>query len=584
MCRKYSKFNNYELFPFKRIDGFDNEAFEGYESILDEFRRLQALGKRVFVLDFYPGVNKKEVLEQIKKLNPKIIIDSDECTYPSEKLNEMFEDNLGTDRVFGIMCYKNIDWCFDSSRIEAARKTLSENNEGTVFVIGTGAGLITEGDCYIYFDLARWEIQLRYRDGMSNWRCENADAPILSKYKRGFFIEWRLCDRYKKDRIERFDYIVDTNKANLPKMISGEAFRFALDKVSKEPFRVQPYFDPGVWGGQWMKQNFSLPDDKENYAWSFDGVPEENSLNLKFGEIVVELPSIDLVLYKPRTLLGERVHARFGTEFPIRFDFLDTVEGGNLSLQVHPLTEYIQQNFGMHYTQDESYYLLDAIGDETYVYLGLKENVDKSEFERELRLADKGGYEFPVEKFVNKIKVKKHDHVLIPSGTIHCSGENTMVLEISATPYIFTFKLWDWSRVGLDGLLRPIHIDHGLKNIQWDRDTNWVMENLVNRTETIHNEDGLLIEKTGLHEREFIETIRYSFNKEISFKPIDSVRVLNLIDGGEVTVTSSENKFEDFVVHYAETFIIPASAGEYKIKPTGVSEGKEVKLIEAWVR
>ena len=49
--------------------------------------------------------------------------------------------------------------------------------------------------------------------------------------------------------------------------------------------------------------------------------------------------------------------------------------GGNLSLQVHPLTDYIQDRFGMHYTQDESYYLLDAAPD-AVVYLGLKSGVD----------------------------------------------------------------------------------------------------------------------------------------------------------------------------------------------------------------
>ena len=92
----------------------------------------------------------------------------------------------------------------------------------------------------------------------------------------------------------------------------------------------------------------------------------------------------------------------------------------------------------------------------------------------DLRKAEKGEIAFPAEEYVNKIPVKKHDHVLIPAGTIHCSGKNTMVLEISATSYIFTFKLWDWGRVGLDGIPRPVHIEHGLKNIQWERTTPWI--------------------------------------------------------------------------------------------------------------
>ena len=58
-----------------------------------------------------------------------------------------------------------------------------------------------------------------------------------------------------------------------------------------------------------------------------------------------------------------------------------------------------------------------------------------------------------------------------------------MVLEISATPYIFTFKLWDWGRLGLNGLPRPIHLDDGLANIDWNRDTEWVGKNLIDRIE-----------------------------------------------------------------------------------------------------
>ena len=77
-------------------------------------------------------------------------------------------------------------------------------------------------------------------------------------------------------------------------------------------------------------------------------MPEENSLLLKFGDEVIEIPSINLVFRYPEKLLGDPVRARFGDEFPIRYDLLDTFDGGNLSLQVHPLTEYIQEKFGMH--------------------------------------------------------------------------------------------------------------------------------------------------------------------------------------------------------------------------------------------
>ncbi|WP_242851463.1 class I mannose-6-phosphate isomerase [Clostridium sp. DMHC 10] len=216
-----------------------------------------------------------------------------------------------------------------------------------------------------------------------------------------------------------------------------------------------------------MKDVCNLDKNEENFAWCFDGVPEENSLFLRYGDIRIEVPSINIVLYKPKELLGDKVYSRFGAEFPIRFDFLDTIEGQNLSLQVHPTTEYIQESFGMHYTQDESYYILDAT-DDASVYLGLKEGVNKEEMIKDLEDAQAGVIVFNAEKYINKFPAKTHDHFLIPAGTVHCSGSGAMVLEISATPYIFTFKLWDWGRVGLDGLPRPIHIEHGKKsNSMW---------------------------------------------------------------------------------------------------------------------
>lgn len=159
-----------------------------------------------------------------------------------------------------------------------------------------------------------------------------------------------------------------------------------------------------------------------------------------------------------------------------------------------------------------------------------------------------------------------------------------MVLEVSATPYIFTFKLWDWDRLGLDGLPRPIHIDHGLTNIAWDRDTNWVQGNLINQIQPVAEGPGWREERTGLHQLEFIETRRHWFTGSTSHETQDTVHVLNLVEGEEVVVESPANAFEPFVVHYAETFIVPAAIGEYKISPTGKSTGKSCATIKAFVR
>jgi hypothetical protein len=159
-----------------------------------------------------------------------------------------------------------------------------------------------------------------------------------------------------------------------------------------------------------------------------------------------------------------------------------------------------------------------------------------------------------------------------------------MVLEISATPYIFTFKLWDWGRLGLDGSPRPIHHEHGLANIVWNRDTEWVGKNLINRIEPMGEGPGWREERTGLHELEFIETRRHWFTSSTPHDTMETVNVLNLVEGEEAIVESPTGAFDPFVVHYAETFIVPAAVGGYRISPSGRSIGKTCATIKASVR
>ena len=579
--------SNYDKFPTVAVRSSASGCQIGWAAILERLREAAPAGSScVLCVECYPGVFLQEVERALTEgLRPATVIATRTLLKAPEKIEQLVRPYLGDDPVFGRMNGVVLEDFFDPRILASARRSAQQRNQGTTLIVGTGAALVDpQPDILVYADLARWEIQRRQRGGeIGNLGANNLGESASLKYKRAFFIDWRAADRLKKTLLPKIDLLLDTNDPRVPKMITGDDFREGLRVTAHRPFRVVPYFDPGPWGGHWMEDVCDLPKDKPNHAWCFDCVPEENSLLLGFGDVRLEIPAINLVFQHPRELLGDAVHGRFGAEFPIRFDFLDTMGGGNLSLQVHPLTEYIQDKFGMNYTQDESYYLLDA-GPHGTVYLGLKEGIDRSAMIADLRCAQEGGPHFPAEQYVNIFPAKKHDHFLIPAGTVHCSGKNSMVLEISATPYIFTFKLWDWGRLGLNGLPRPIHLDHGVANIQWDRTTPWVRNNLVDRFEPVASGTGWREEQTGLHEREFIETRRHWFTGTVPHDTQGGVQVLNLVEGREAVIESPSGAFSPFVVHYAETFIVPAAVGKYTIRPSGESEGRECATIKAYVR
>jgi mannose-6-phosphate isomerase class I len=577
--------SNYDKYPLVRVSDSRDGCEMGWNAIGRRLKVSVRPGRFVICVECYPGCFEKDIEKQlVSALQPQIVLRAEKCYLPESAIQSLYARDLGDDPVFAFMGKYELSEFMDERDLAKQRSRLRRAS-GVVLVIGTGATLLAEQwDLLVYCDMARWEIQQRQRAGeVTNLGLQNCTERPQAKYKRAYFVDWRAADRLKKNLIPQIDFLLDTNQRDLPKMITGRQHLQGLKNAAHRPFRVVPFFDPGPWGGQWMKEVCDLPRDAENYAWCFDCVPEENSLLLGFGDVKVEIPSINLVFQHPRELLGEAVHARFGTEFPIRFDFLDTMDGGNLSFQVHPLTEYIQQHFGINYTQDESYYLLDA-AEGGCVYLGLKENIDREQMMADLLQAQEGTIQFDADKYVNQFPAEKHDHFLIPAGTPHCSGKNSMVLEISATPYIFTFKMWDWGRLGMDGTPRPIHLQHGFRNIQWNRTTQWVEKNLVKVVDPVAKGPGWREERTGLHEREFIETRRHWFTAPVHHSTNGGVNVLNLCEGREAMVESPTGQFSPFVVHYAETFIVPAVVGDYVIRPHGLSEGQECATIKAYVR
>ena len=535
---------NYDKFPSTKISGTILRGWNDIHTLLmDCFK-----SRKVLAVELYAGVREDEVINELKSLSPTLLINTRDLMKPENEIKEMTERFMTKDVLFGYVTNLSLKDYFDAGKLEVARKQVAANDR--VIVVGSGAAMIAQAEAtLVYVDMARWEIQQRFRaHEVKALGVDNREDAVSLQYKRGYFNDWRVLDKYKEGLFDKADFWLDTHIANDPRMIDRETFFKGIEETIKTPFRVVPFFDPAPWGGQWMKEVCGLNPEKENYGWCFDCVPEENSLYFEVNGVRFELPSVDLVLLKSRELLGEPVEARFGKDFPIRFDFLDTVGGGNLSVQVHPTTQFIRENFGMYYTQDESYYLLDA-KEGASVYLGLKNGINKDDMIRDLREAQKGEIVFDTEKYVNKLPAKKHDHYLIPGGTVHCSGSEALVLEISSTPNLFTFKLWDWQRLGLDGKPRPINVERGKEVIDWKRNTEYVKEYLANHFTQIAEGEGWSEERTGLHPNEFIETRRHWFSKSVTHHTNNSVNVLNLVEGEEVVVESPTSAFKPFVVH-----------------------------------
>jgi mannose-6-phosphate isomerase class I len=572
--------SNYDKYPSTKMQG---DISTGWESIINQFS-LAVEQSGVLAIDMYVGVYEEELLGEIEKVGCDLLIKTSDLFKTETEVLSMTEPFMTDDALFGhVSTLKMIDY-FDVDKLNKA-KSLVEEHKGRTVVVGCGAALVvSDNACLVYADMACWELQKRNAAGtVKALGVDDCKEPVSTQHKRGYFIDWIICDSHKDKLFQKIAYWLDTHIENQPKMIDSTTFFKGIENTIKTPFRVVPFFAPAPWGGQWMKETFGLDKEVVNYGWCFDCVPEENSLYFEIKGVLFEIPSINLILLKSKELLGAPVVSRFGKEFPIRFDFLDTVGGGALSFQVHPTTQYIREHFGMQYTQDESYYMMH-VEDDACVYLGLKNGVDRESMERDLRSAQQGEIEFNAEKYSNKLAAKKHDHFLIPGGTVHCSGPEGVVLEISSTPNLFTFKLWDWKRVGLDGKPRVINVERGIEVIDWERDTDYTRENLVNTCTQIEEGEGWFEEKTGLHINEFIETRRHRFSTKVLHNSCDSVNVLNLVEGEEVVVESVDQSFAPFVIHYAETFIVPASIGAYTVRPHGASEGKECITIKAYVR
>lgn len=479
---------------------------------------------------------------------------------PETEIEALIEPFLGgDDPLFGTRFTGDLRDFFDSEALAASRPNMSAD---CTILYGCGAALAGWSGYLVYVDLPKSELQFRSRAGAAMNLGAIEPASPKSMYKRFYFVDWPALNDYKADLLPDIDLMVDGQRPTEPTLMAGDKMRSTLATMAHNCFRARPWFEPGPWGGHWIKEHIpQLPQDVPNYAWSFELIAPENGLLLESDGLLLEIAFDWLMIAHNHEVIGDSA-ARFGTEFPIRFDFLDTIDGGNLSLQCHPRSAYIHEQFGERFTQDETYYILDCMP-EARVYLGFQAGVNASEFRADLKHSAETGAGVDIERYVKTVPAHKHDLLLIPNGTIHCSGTGSMVLEISATPYIFTFKMYDWLRLDLEGKPRPLNIERAFDNLCFERQGESVEQELISHPYV--EAEGADWQRIHLptHPEHFYDVRRHEFDSSVTAETNGSVHIMSLVEGRHVLLETENGMRQRF--NYAETFIVPAAAVSYRL-------------------
>jgi len=265
--------------------------------------------------------------------------------------------------------------------------------------------------------------------GMHLGQADAADPPTT---RRLFYIDWPILERHRAHIADRVDRWWDLQDPARPTSLSAHTMARTLSALVHRPFRTRPTFNTTSWGGHWAQRELGMNPEAPNTALGYELVAPESGVLVGDDEThQVEVPFQLLVDRHPRTLLGDAVHKAFGTSFPIRFDYLDTVAGGGLSVHCHPRPPYMSEVFGWSYPQHESYYVMVG-GTDSVIYLGVRGDLDVDEFRCRSEAAHQTGESFDILRHVQTFPATSHQLFLIPAGTPHGSGNGNVVLEVSA--------------------------------------------------------------------------------------------------------------------------------------------------------
>ncbi len=552
-------------------------------------------------LDGYLGIEWMKIIRELSDiLEEKQIaiktLDIESCFKKPHEIDEMIQRYLECDPDFGYVFDGQLEQFFDSIKLNDLEKELYnlrlislKNPKTAVICYGCGADLERLKvlfDRIVYFDLTREELFNRSEiNSISCLGAKDGDWPVHANLKRFCYVDSQVLDKHKRRALKEMDCYVDANSTDELKIVPRSSYEEILSDVAQAPIIMKQLYCPVVWGGNWQKELKKLSKSITNSGQG-SIVPTENSIEIVLDKICLDVTFQNLLWQEPIRILGDYAFKITQGKFPLCYYYDDEIDGGHMAIQVHPNDSYIRKNFNEAMRQDESYYIVHT-GPGAKTFLGLKEDADIDQFQRDAVMSEKENVAIDYERYVDSIETKPGDFLLIPAGTLHASGRNQMVIEIdwiiaAHTPG-YTFHIYDYMRPDLDGTFRTMHIKHSFNVLKEERRSSWVKANLKQTPRLIREGEGWAEFVIGSREDMFLEVRRLEFQKKIHDETDGRkmFHALTLVEGESVIIQSLENPERQCHLNFPDTLIVPACLGKYSIINLGK---KPCKVVKALVR
>ena len=223
------------------------------------------------------------------------------------------------------------------------------------------------------------------------------------------------------------------------------------------PLQFNPILKERIWGGTKLKSMFNKPITSNITGESWELSDVKGDVSVVSNGVYQGKSLTELLESFPAALLGSEVHARFGTQFPLLFKYLDARE--DLSIQVHPNDDLAKERHNS-FGKTEMWYVMQA-DENARIIVGFEHKSSPEQYLKSLE--DK-----TILGLLHTVNAKQGDVFFLETGTVHAIGAGLVIAEIQQTSDI-TYRIYDFNRKDAEGNTRELHVDLALDAINYER-------------------------------------------------------------------------------------------------------------------